>query len=72
MAIDFKSMSKKSLALVIVGGLIAIGAVVADVVLIVKLIEQWKTLVAAGVLTGAAVGCGIYVVKALKAAATKV
>lgn len=71
MAIDFKSMSKKSLALVIGGGLLALGAIVADIILVVQVLEHWGTIVAAGVLTGAAVGLGMYVYKKLKDASTK-
>jgi hypothetical protein len=65
------ALSKKALAFIIIGGIIALGAAVTNVILIVKLLEQWKILLSATVLTGAAVGIGAGIINYLKGAAAK-
>jgi hypothetical protein len=67
--IILKNLNKKDMAIIILVALVSLGAVVADIILVVKLIEQWRALVAASVLTGAALGGIYYIYQYLKKAA---
>lgn len=59
MGISFASLTKKDLAIIIVVAIVSLGAAVADIIMVVKLFEQWRAMLAAVSLTGAA-GGGIY------------
>jgi hypothetical protein len=67
--IDLKSLNKKDIAVLIALALVVLGAVIADIILVVKLLQEWQTLIAAIVLSGAAVGGVFGVIAYLKKAA---
>lgn len=54
--IDFTKLSKKGLAFGIILALVILGALAADITLVVQTLENWRTVVSAVALTGAAVG----------------
>ena len=66
-----KNANKKDLAIIIIGGLVALGAMIVDIIELVQMVEQWRLLISVAVLNGALVGIVLYIVKKLKDSATK-
>ena len=66
-----KNANKKDLAIIIIGGLVALGAMIVDIIELVQMVEQWRLLISVSVLNGSLVGIVLYVVKKLKDSATK-
>ena len=64
----FTAPSKKDLAIAIILVIIAIGALVVDIIGLVQMLEQWRLLVSVAVLNGALVGAIAFIIKKLNAA----
>jgi hypothetical protein len=67
----FTNPSKKDLAIAIILLIVAIGAVVVDIIGLIQMIEQWKLLISIAVLNGALVGLVAWILKILAAAKAK-
>jgi hypothetical protein len=61
----FANPSKKDLAIFIILCIVAAGAVIVDIIGLVKMLEEWRLLISVGVLNGALVGIVAYILKML-------
>lgn len=57
------NLNKKDVSILVILVLVAIGALIADGILIYRVLEHWKELISASVLSGAAVGGAFLVYK---------
>jgi uncharacterized membrane protein len=64
--IDFKMLNKKDLALAIVGAVLILAAVGLDIAIGVKVAEEWRLVLSAGITNAAAVGLIFFVRDKLK------